>query len=49
MRGVISKIFDWGTHPQFDNTTITQWVAGLVILVIIAFLWSTVIRGMEEV
>ncbi len=48
MRGVISKIFDWGTHPQFDNSTITQWVAGLIVLLIIAFLWSTVIQSMGE-
>lgn len=47
-RGIISKIFDWGTHPNYDNTTAFQWFAGLVFILILAFLWSTVINGMRE-
>jgi hypothetical protein len=43
MRGVISKCFDWLWHPQNDDSTVTQWVAGLVLILIAAFLWSTVV------
>lgn len=45
--GLISKMFAWGTHPANDQSTVNDWLAGLVLLLIIAFLWSTVVRMIE--
>lgn len=41
-------MFDWLYHPANDDSTITVWLAGLVIILIISFLWSTVIKSMVE-
>jgi hypothetical protein len=45
--GLISKIFGWGTHPMNDTSTTKEWFAGLVLVLILAFMWSTVIRMIE--
>lgn len=42
--GLISKIFGWFSHPFNDDSTPTQWLAGLVLLLILAFMWSTVVK-----
>lgn len=47
MRGIISKIFDWGSHPSYDDSTAMQWGAGIIIIVILAYLWSTVVNRVE--
>jgi len=44
MRGMIAKIFDWGTHASYDDTTAADWLAGLVLVLIAAFLWATVVN-----
>lgn len=48
MRGIISKIFDWGTHPSYDSSTTTQWAAGLIVILIVSFLWSTVVNSFGD-
>jgi hypothetical protein len=45
--GFISKIYSWVWHPSNDDSTLTDWAAGLVVVLILAFLWSTVIRTIE--
>lgn len=45
--GLVSKIFGWAFHPLNDDSDVNEWLAGLVLLLIIAFLWSTVIRMIE--
>jgi hypothetical protein len=46
--GIVSKIFGWITHPiNDDSTTVSQWLAGLVVIFILAFLWTTVLREIE--
>lgn len=42
--GIISKLFAWTTNASYDNTTVADWGAGLVVILILAFLWSTVIN-----
>jgi hypothetical protein len=47
--GMISKIFGWIAHPTFDtDTDPTDWLLGLVFVVILAFLWSRVVRLTTE-
>lgn len=47
MRGILSKMFDWLGHPLNDESTAATWAMGLVLILIVAFLWSTVINRME--
>lgn len=44
MRGVLSRLIDWIEHPTFSEGTPTEWVAGLVLVIIASFLWSTVVK-----
>jgi hypothetical protein len=47
MNGLISKTLDWITHPSKSEGTPGEWLAGLVIILILSFLWSTVISQIE--
>jgi len=47
MRGIIAKIFDWIEHPSQSGGTPAQWVAGLVVILCISWLWSTVVRQID--
>lgn len=44
MKGIISKIFDWIEHPSKSGGDLTDWGAGLLLILIVSFLWSTVVR-----
>jgi hypothetical protein len=45
--GLISKTLDWITHPSKSEGTPMEWAAGLVIVLILSFLWTTVISQIE--
>lgn len=46
---IVGKISSWIQHPTFDTTTDPiNWVAGLVLIVIVAFLWSRVVKQIVE-
>ena len=47
-KGLITSLYDWSAHPSYSTGTALQWTAGLVIVLILAFLWSTVIRLVKE-
>lgn len=40
----ISNLWDWGTSASHSDATPAAWLAGIVLLLMLAFLWSTVIR-----
>lgn len=43
--GIITKMFGWILHPSIDtDTDPTDWAAGLVLVLIVAFLWSRVVK-----
>lgn len=46
--GLLSKFFAWGTSPLNDDSTIEQWAGGLVVVLIVAFLWSTVVKQVVD-
>lgn len=48
MTGIVSDIGGWLSHPLYSEGTLGSWSAGLILILIVAFLWATVIRGMEE-
>jgi len=43
--GLVTKSLNWITHPYYqdDNATL-EWAAGLGLVVVIAFLWSQVLK-----
>lgn len=47
MRGLVSGIFDWGQHPLYSRGTLLDWGAGLVLVLILAFLWKTVVDRID--
>jgi hypothetical protein len=46
--GLISKIFSWGTHPTYSGGTSIQWAAGLVLVLMLAVLWTQVINQVVD-
>jgi hypothetical protein len=47
--GIITKIFGWITHPTIDTETEPiDWLAGLVVVLILSFLWSRVVKQIVE-
>ena len=49
MKGVISQTLDWISHPDFSDAKPSTWAAGLLLILIAAFLWSTVVKQIREV
>jgi hypothetical protein len=47
MKGIISQTLDWLTHPAYSDASVGEWAAGLVLILIAAFLWSTVVSQIE--
>ena len=46
---IFGKIFTWIQHPTFDTATDPKdWLLGLVLIVIVAFLWSRVVKQLVE-
>jgi hypothetical protein len=45
--GIITKIYSWVWHPSNSSETVTEWAAGLIIILILSFLWSTVIKVVD--
>ena len=43
--GVLGKIFAWGSSASYSDTTVSVWLAGLGLVLVLAFLWSTVVRS----
>lgn len=44
-KGFLSSTMDWISHPTFDTTTDPyDWTIGLILIVIVAFLWSRVVK-----
>ena len=42
--GLIGKMFQWGTSASYSDTTVSIWLAGLALVLIASFLWSTVVH-----
>ena len=47
--GIIAKIQSWIKHPTYDTKTDpTDWLGGLVLILILAFLWTRVLKQLVE-
>jgi hypothetical protein len=42
--GLIGKIYQWIASPGNSDTNIQFWMMGLGLVLVLAFLWSTVVR-----
>ena len=42
--GLITKIYSWVWHPSNSQETTSEWAMFLVLVLIVSFLWATVIR-----
>jgi|GEM_PF-6065280 len=47
MKGLISQMLDWMTHPTYSDASLGEWAAGLVLILIVSFQWTNVIRQIE--
>lgn len=45
--GIITKIYSWIWHPSNSDETLTDWAAFLILALLAAYLWSTVIRVVD--
>jgi hypothetical protein len=47
--GIITKIQAWIMHPSVDTESDPKdWLAGLALVIIAAFLWSRVVKQLVE-
>jgi hypothetical protein len=46
--GLISKVIAWIEHPGNSNETITDWLLFVALILMISFLWTTVLRHIPE-
>lgn len=47
MKGLVTQTLDWIEHPKYSKATLGQWLAGLLLILIASFLWTTVIKQIE--
>jgi hypothetical protein len=47
MKGLISQTLNWITHPMYSEGNLSEWAAGLAIIIIVSFLWSRVVAQIE--
>lgn len=48
MKGLISTTLDWITHPTHaEDSSPKVWAAGLLLILIVSFLWSFTVRQFE--
>lgn len=44
---LLQGVLQWGTHPSYSKGTVSQWLAGTVLILIVAFLWTMVLREID--
>lgn len=47
MRGIISGIFAWAQHPLYSEGNLKEWGAGLIVVLVLAFFWTTVLKKID--
>lgn len=45
--GLITRTLNWITHPSYSDPNLATWGAGLTLILIVSFLWTTVIKQIE--
>lgn len=47
MKGIVTQTLDWIAHPTHSDSSIKDWAAGLLLILIVSFLWTTVVSQIE--
>lgn len=47
MKGLLTSTLEWITHPSYSDESLGTWAAFLLLVIIVSFLWTTVIRQIE--
>ena len=42
--GLVTKMFDWIFHPQFSDKDYWDWLAFVVLFLMLGLLWSKVVK-----
>lgn len=45
----LGNLKDWLTSASYSDSNVTAWIAGLIVILILCFLWSTVVRKIVSV
>ena len=46
-KGLLSTVGEWFNHPFYSEGSIKEWLAALALILVLSFLWSTVVREIE--
>ena len=46
-QGLVGNVLSWGTHPTYSEGTAAEWFWGAALILVIAFLWTRVLREIE--
>jgi hypothetical protein len=44
---MFNDLADWFSHPLYSKGNIAEWLAALVLIILIAFAWSQVVNSIE--
>lgn len=47
MKTLLGDILAWGASPTYSAGTVKQWLAGVVLILIVSFLWTMVLREID--
>lgn len=48
MNGLISQTLNWITHPSESEGTPLEWLAGLVVVLFLAWGWKNVVDQIQD-
>jgi hypothetical protein len=44
---MLQDLGKWLSHPLYSKGTVAEWLAGVVLVVLIAFAWAQVVNSIE--
>ena len=47
-QGLLHHLMNWAQSARYSTTTVQVWLLGLALILVIAFLWSTVVRDVLD-
>ncbi len=42
--GLLHRLMDWMQTARYSDSTLQVWLLGLALILVLSFLWSTVVR-----
>lgn len=47
IKNLFGDVFSWGSHPVYGDGTTVEWLAGLILVLIVAMLWKQVADSID--